>query len=134
MMKIIRIILCSFLAVLFATALSGCGIDKYDIYDFSLADYQDYLDSYKLDEEWNDISICGKIESATDAVEKARIVMERVYGEATLGTKGPYSVYYDEHTDTWLVIGSTLFVKGSGAHVVLKGDNGEVLAVWNYKF
>lgn len=134
MNKIFKKTLCTWLILLFATTLGGCRIVEYDVHTFSLADYQDYLGSYMLNEEYDDIRICGKVESAIDAVEKAKTVMERVYGESALGTKGPYSVYYDEHTDTWLVIGTTLFLKGSGACVIIKGDDGEVLAVWNYKF
>ena len=119
---------------LFATNLCGCGIAKYEVNAFNLDEYQTYLDSYMLNEEYDDIRICGKIESATDAIAKAKNVMERVYGKSTLGTTGPYSVYYDERTDAWLVVGTTLFLQGSGAHVIINGINGEVLAVWNYKF
>ena len=122
------------LILLLSTTLGACKIFKYEVHAFSLSDYEDYLETYSLDEKYDDIRFCGKIESASDAVEKAKDVMKTVYGESALGIKAPYSVYYDEYTDAWLVIGSTLFLRGNGAHVIIDGETGEILAVWNYKF
>ena len=115
-------------------SLASCRPVQYETKCFSVDNYHDYLENYKLNEEYNDIKACGKIESTNDAVDKAKDVMKAVYGEFALGTKGPYNVYYDSTADVWLVTGSMLFLQNSGAHVILKGEDGAVLAVWNYKF
>ena len=116
-------------------SLNSCkSVYEYEVNNFDLNEYQNYLYTYQLPEEFNNIGACGKIESGNDAVSKAKSVFEMVYGKNALGTQGPYNVYHDSTCDAWLVTGTTLFSKGSGAHIIFNGADGGVLAVWNYKF
>ena len=134
MKQTIRIFFFCCLISFIIIVLGGCNIyGTHSPQDFSLNNYFYYLENFRLGADFKDIEICGKIESANDAVEKAKFVMEEVYGKSAYCTRGPYSVFYDKTSDTWLVKGSYLFFKAMGAHVIFSGADGRVLAVWAEK-
>ena len=133
-MKKIKLFFCACFIFSLCFSLTSCQfVSEYEVHSFDMNEYQENLEIHRLREEFKDIEVCGKIKSGNDAVSKAKNVFDVVYGKFATGTQGPYDVYYDETRDAWLVTGTMLFSRGGGAPVIFTGEDGSVIAVWNYK-
>lgn len=108
----------------------GCVIPVYEVRIFSIEDYS-YALSYEGGYEG---SFLGKIDNATEARNAAVKVFREVYYDNIFSITPPYIVSYDNRNDIWLVQAGSYFYPESGAHIIIKASNGEILCLWNYKF
>lgn len=94
--------------------------------EFDLSDYSDMIKAFPSDR------ILGKIENARDAKLKARKLFQDTFSEKDLTIL--YQAGYDKNTDTWLVSNNKTVVRfGGSAYVLIKGLNGDVMALWHDK-
>lgn len=76
----------------------------------------------------------GKTENAQQAKKKAEKVWVDIYGDNVSKEKSPYTVSYDEESETWLVTGSLpRYIVGGVPHIIIQENDGKVLAVWHDK-
>lgn len=94
--------------------------------EFDLSDYSYMIETFPSD------CILGKIENARDAKLKAKELFQDTFSEKDLIIL--YQASYDKRTDTWLISSNKIIAKfGGSAYAVIKGFNGEVLALWHEK-
>ena len=94
--------------------------------EFDLSDYSYMIETFPSD------CILGKIENARDAKLKAKELFQDTFSEKDLTIL--YQAGYDKNTDTWLVSNNKTVVRfGGSAYVLIKGLNGEVMALWHDK-
>lgn len=94
---------------------------------FDVADYYDYIVQFPSDK------ILGPVDSEEVAKEKAQEVWLELYGES-VEEKKPYTVFFDESSETWLVKGSLPKDRIGGVpYILIEKLDGKVLAIWHSK-
>lgn len=132
-------IIAATIAVILITAILIAMPDPYeDVIEgnFDLDDewYQriieDYADTGKYKESQRDY--LGAIGSAKKAKKEAEKEWFKVYGILNTIRERPYMAYYDAGNGVWLVCGSLPegYVGGT-AHILIRGEDGKVLALWH---
>ncbi len=100
---------------------------SFRVLEFDLNDYSREMENFPFDET------LGKIKSVKDAQLKAKKIFVNVYDDGPilplLETK------YDNDSDTWLICQKNLIFWGKGGfpHVIIRGYDGKVLALWHDK-
>ena len=95
---------------------------------FELENYSDEVDEFFSGE------ILGPIHTGKDAKEKAITFLKEVYGDKKIKNREPYHVQYDEKNKVWMVYGSLpKGYLGGIPHIIIRQDDGMVLAVWHTK-
>ena len=106
--------------------VSGILLSVQCTWTFSLADYSEMMDKFPSDLE------LGAIDTSADALAAAEQVWTSIYGQS-INNKIPYRVSFDEEEQVWLVRGSYFFVFPGGPHILIRQEDGRVLAVWHDK-
>ena len=80
-------------------------------------------------------TILGSVETASEAVEKARELWIDVYGNHVKKIK-TFGVFIDTQNDVWLVCGTLKMsekrpVSGGVPYVIIEKSTGKVIAIWH---
>ena len=101
--------------------------DKEKIKEFSLNEYNDYIQRFPSDRKTD------TIESAKMAKVEAEKIWIEIYGKQVKNEK-PYNVFYDDKNGVWLINGSLpKGWDGGVAYILIRKHDGRVLAVWHGK-
>jgi len=124
----------SIVTILVSSLIIACYIcisPFYEVKEFSLEDYSEFIETPTFYEETH----LGKIENEVEARKAASKVFREVYDDYPESITSPYIVSYDCENDVWLVQAGMYFVfTGGGAHILINASDGEILGLWNYRF
>lgn len=98
--------------------------------EFTAEDYTYYLEKFPSN------TVVGAITDARDARKKGVAILTDIYSDDVISGEAPFVVYYDEQTDSWLICGSMPpipFMRGGIGKIIIRGSDGDVLAVWHEK-
>ncbi|MBT3320354.1 MAG: hypothetical protein HN948_07185 [Clostridia bacterium] len=108
---------------------------------FSLEDYEFEINEFWRTKSAEEQGATGKIESAEEAAINAERVWLDAYGTEEILRQRPYIVRFDKENDHWLVLGNLWEVQdnsqddilSSSAYAIIDGEDGRVIAFWQYE-
>ncbi len=93
--------------------------------DFDVATYNSYIKQFPSEE------ILGPIDDAKNAEEKAETVWLELYGDEVKNKK-PYTIFFDDSNEVWLVEGSLSKNRIGGVpHILIQRSDGKTAIVLN---
>ncbi|MEL7570680.1 MAG: NTF2 fold immunity protein [Eubacteriaceae bacterium] len=95
--------------------------------EFTLSDYQYFLDNYPSDKS------VKEIDNADEAKIQAEKLWIEIFEKKEIKWEKPYNVSYDPSNKVWLVYGSLPKNYLGGVAYILIQQNGKVLAIWHEK-
>ena len=104
-----------------------------NVFKYDISNYQYELEKFPSD------AIMGPIANEQDAINKATTVLYDLFSEENVNNKKPYDAYFDNESETWLVVGSTPQLEpgiawvGGTYFVIFRASDGAVLAAWGTK-
>jgi hypothetical protein len=100
----------------------------YKVKEFNVEDFKQEMNDFSSDK------IMGEIANQMIARKKAKEVWKELFS-CKVVRKVPYIVYFDKKNEVWLVRGNInynyiLNEVGGLAHIIMRKNDGKVLAVW----